>query len=135
MDPTKSTHFYKVKTGRDVQHILGLLENFAKAAGMPVVKRTQLVTAASELLTNVIKYAGEGSTHFRLIDAIGKKKIEITVKDDGPGIPDVELAMSKGFTTSNTLGVGLPGAKALSDEFRITTAAGMGTKVTIAKWV
>lgn len=102
---------------------------------MGMVNQTKLITAASELARNMLKYANGGIV---LIETIARGRdtgIRLTFNDEGPGIPDIKLAMQDGFSTGKSLGLGLPGAKRLVNEFDIKSEKGKGTKVTIVKWV
>ena len=99
-----------------------------------IVNQTKLVTAVSELTRNVLLYAGKGEINIELIEADTKKGLRITVTDEGPGIPDVDLAITDGFSTGKGLGKGLGGTKKLMDDFSIQTEVGKGTEVVIVKW-
>lgn len=100
-----------------------------------IVNQTKLVTAVSELTRNVLLYAGKGKITVELIEIGTKKGLRITVTDEGPGIPDVDLAITDGFSTSRGLGKGLSGTKKLMDDFSIHTEIGKGTEVVIIKWM
>ncbi len=100
-----------------------------------IVNQTKLVTAVSELTRNVLLYAGKGEINIELIEIGTKKGLRITVTDKGPGIPDVDLAITDGFSTSRGLGKGLSGTKKLMDDFSIHTKIGKGTEVVIIKWM
>ena len=99
-----------------------------------IVNQTKLVTAVSELTRNVLLYAGKGEINIELIESGTKKGLKITVTDEGPGIPDVDLAITDGYSTSKGLGKGLSGTKKLMDDFSIQTEVGKGTEVVIIKW-
>ena len=99
-----------------------------------IVNQTKLITAVSELTRNVLKYAGKGKINIELIEIGTKKGLRITVTDEGPGIPDVDLAITDGFSTSKGLGKGLSGTKKLMDDFSIHTEVGKGTEIVIIKW-
>ena len=96
---------------------------------------TRIVTAASELARNVFQYAGDGVMHWTAVDRNSSVGIELTFEDNGPGFSDIEQAMQRGYSTSNGLGLGLPGVKRLMDELEIVSQAGNGAKVTARKWV
>jgi len=100
-----------------------------------IVNQTKLVTAVSELTRNVLMYAGKGEITIELIETDTKKGLRITVTDKGPGIPDVDLAITDGFSTGKGLGKGLSGTKKLMDDFSIQTEVGKGTEVVIIKWM
>lgn len=112
------------KEGRDV----------AKEIGFNAVEQCRIATAISELTRNIINYAGKGKMLIRLL--INRKQgIEIVCSDEGPGIPDIEIAMQHGYSTTNGLGAGLPGAKRLMDEFELHSEVNKGTTVIIRKWL
>ena len=100
---------------------------------MGLLDKTRLITATSELVWNMLKYAGGGQVLLEAISRDNETGIRITFTDKGPGIPDVALVMQKGYSTTNTLGLGLPGAQRLSDEFSIMSEVNIGTTVTIIK--
>ena len=105
----------------------------ATQIGLSLVDQTKLVTAASELARNTLIYGGGGS--MRLDSMNGPRLgVRLTFEDNGPGIPDVQLALRDGFTTGSGLGLGLSGAKRLVNEFEIETQVGRGTKITITRW-
>jgi len=107
----------------------------AAALGFRALDQTRLATVASELARNIVKY-GEGG---RLIvqpteDPNGRQALRLIFEDQGPGIPNIEAAMSNGFSTGRGLGYGLPGSKRLVDEFKIESEVGRGTRVTVLRW-
>lgn len=95
---------------------------------------TLIAVAISEVARNILEYAREGQVVIRLIERRGAQGVAVTASDDGPGIPDVALALEDGFSTSGGLGLGLPGARRLMDEFEIHSAIGKGTTITMRKW-
>lgn len=101
---------------------------------MGLVNQTRLITAASELVRNMLKYAGGGQVLLETVTKGRENGIRLTFSDKGPGIPDVSLAMKDGYTTGKSLGLGLPGAKRLVNQFDITSNVANGTIVTILKW-
>jgi len=106
----------------------------AVAIGLSLVDQTKLVTAASELGRNTIKYGGGGACHLdKLADGF-RNGIGLLFVDNGPGIPDLDLALRDGYTTGGGLGLGLSGSKRLVDEFDIDTRVGEGTAVAVVKW-
>jgi serine/threonine-protein kinase RsbT len=113
-----------------------LARETARALGFGLVDQSRIATAVSELARNVVRYASgaQGNVRLRTLSADRGTGVEITVSDDGPGIPDVELAMQAGFTSGAGLGMGLPGTRRLMDEMEIDSAPGRGTTVTIRKW-
>ena len=104
------------------------------ALGFSSTDLTLLATAISEVARNITTYAGHGEVTLRVLRERGRDGIEVVASDDGPGIADVELALQDGFTTGNGLGLGLPGARRLVDEFDLETAPGRGTRVRLVKW-
>ena len=106
----------------------------ATQLGFGITDVTRIVTAASELARNVFLYAGSGIMRWQALDTGGRIGIELTFEDCGPGITDVEQAMQAGYTSGGGLGMGLPGAKRLMDEFDIASESGKGTIVTAKKW-
>jgi serine/threonine-protein kinase RsbT len=95
---------------------------------------TLLATAISEVARNITTYAGEGEVALRVLEDGRRSGIEVVASDEGPGIADVELAMRDGYTTGNGLGLGLPGARRLVDEFELRTTLGSGTSIRLVKW-
>jgi serine/threonine-protein kinase RsbT len=107
----------------------------AVAAGFSLVGQTKLVTAASELVRNAYIHGGGGTLTIAAVRSpVGRVGLRLTVRDEGPGIGDVERAMADGFSTGAGLGHGLGGTRRLVDEFTIDTAPGQGTTVTIVRW-
>ena len=106
----------------------------ATQLGFGVTDVTRIVTAASELARNVFRYAGSGIMRWQALDTGGRIGIELTFEDRGPGITDIDQAMEAGYTSGGGLGMGLPGAKRLMDEFEIASEIGKGTIVTAKKW-
>jgi serine/threonine-protein kinase RsbT len=102
---------------------------------MPTTDQTLLATAISELARNITTYAVRGEVLVGVVRGDnGRRGVRVVARDDGPGIEDIQLALTDGYTTGNGLGLGLPGARRLVDEFDIQTAPGQGTTVTLVKW-
>lgn len=95
---------------------------------------TLIATAISELARNIVTYAAEGEIRLQAINGGSRRGIQITASDEGPGIADVEQALRDGFSTSGSLGLGLPGVRRLVDEFEIESEKNRGTTVTVRKW-
>ncbi len=106
----------------------------AQTLGFSLVDQTRITTAVSELVRNIVKYAVKGNIDIEMAENGARKGIRVVCRDEGPGIPDIDLAMKEGYTTGKGLGYGLPGAKRLVDQFEIWSEVGKGTKVTIIKW-
>jgi len=107
---------------------------FAAEAGLRLVDETKIITAASELARNVVTYANSGTARIELVSDGRRQGVRVTFEDNGPGIADLELAMKDGYTTGAGLGLGLGGARRLSNEFEIQSKPGEGTRVTITRW-
>lgn len=106
----------------------------AQRIGLSLTDTTKLVTAASELARNAIEHGGGGWAEFEQLVLRGRKGVRITFSDEGPGIPDIERALSNGFTTGRGLGLGLGGSKRLVNEFELDSEPGRGTTVRITRW-
>jgi serine/threonine-protein kinase RsbT len=96
---------------------------------------TLIATVISEVARNIVTYAQRGELRLEAVHDSGRRGIVVVASDEGPGIPDVERAMQDGFSTSGSLGLGLPGSRRMMDEFEIDTAPGGGTVITMRKWV
>lgn len=118
----------------DVVTARRMVRKVASDAGFGLTDVTRIVTAASELTRNVFRYAGSGVLRWRSIQNNSTVGVEFLFEDYGPGIADIPQAMQEGFTTGGGLGLGLPGAKRLMDEFDIKSELGKGTTVRITKW-
>lgn len=118
----------------DVIPFRNRLKEYAVKIGMSLVNQTKIITAASELARNMLKYANGGVATIEVISKGKENGIRLIFKDEGPGIKDVKLAMQDGYSTGKSLGLGLPGTKRLVSEFDIQTEIGKGTTVTVTKW-
>ena len=107
----------------------------AMAIGFDEVVSQMIATAVSELAHNIVKYAGGGEIRMDRIDSGSQAGIEVVARDRGPGIENIEKAMTDHYSSGNTLGLGLPGVKRMMDEFELDTEPGRGTTVTIRKWL
>lgn len=107
----------------------------AAATGLSTTEQTLLATAISEVARNIVLYATRGEVVLARLDQRGRRGVLVIARDDGPGIADPDLAMRDGYSSTNSLGLGLPGARRLMDEFELATAVGKGTTVTMKKWV
>lgn len=118
----------------DVIPFRNRLKEYAVKVGMSLVNQTKIITAASELARNMLKYAGGGKATIEVVSKGRENGIRLIFRDEGPGIPDIKKAMADGFSTGKSLGLGLPGTKRLVSEFDIQSEVGKGTTVTITKW-
>lgn len=107
----------------------------AAELGFSSTDQTLLATAISEIARNIVSYAGRGMVKLTTVQELGRRGIVIMASDDGPGIRDLELAMRDGYSTGNSLGMGLPGARRLGDDFALDSAPGSGTTVVLKKWL
>jgi serine/threonine-protein kinase RsbT len=119
---------------QDVVPYRNRVKEYAVKIGMGLVNQTKLITAASELVRNMLKYGGGGIATIEIISKGRENGIRLIFSDQGPGIKDISLAMKDGFTTGKSLGLGLPGTKRLVSDFNIESEEGKGTRVTIIKW-
>jgi serine/threonine-protein kinase RsbT len=103
--------------------------------GFTTTDRTLVATAISEVARNIVSYAGRGEVVLCGIEDAGRRGISVIARDQGPGIADLELALRDGYSTGNSLGLGLPGARRLMDEFELTSTIGAGTTVSMKKWL
>ncbi|GAA1958354.1 anti-sigma regulatory factor [Nocardioides panacihumi] len=110
------------------------VRDLAVAAKLSLIDQTKLVTATSELARNTLVYGGGGELRASTRHESGRVGIEVEFIDDGPGIPDMDLALTDGWTSGSGLGLGLSGAKRLVDDFEVDSSAGHGTRVRIVKW-
>jgi serine/threonine-protein kinase RsbT len=124
-----------IRTGDDVVRVRQQVRALAARSGLSLVDQTKLVTAASELARNALVYGGGGTARVEAVTSgTGRPGVRIGFTDDGPGILDVDLALTDGWTSGNGLGLGLSGARRLVDEFELTSKPGSGTSVVIVKW-
>lgn len=123
-----------IRSENDIAQVQMRVSHHGRKARLGTFALTKLVTAASELARNVFAYAGEGAADIESVDANGRKGLKVVFIDRGPGIANVDKAMQDGFTTGNGLGLGLPGARRLVDDFVIESQPGQGTRVTITVW-
>jgi serine/threonine-protein kinase RsbT len=119
------------------EHIVMVRQTVRQRAvdlGFSLVDQTKIVTAASELARNTIQHGGGGHAMIETIVNGTRRGLRLTFADSGPGIADMQLAMKDGYSSAGGLGLGLSGAKRLSNEFDITSIPGVGTRVTITRW-
>ena len=129
-----ATGSFPLRTEQDIvlgrQHVRKLTQQIK----LSLVDQTKMITAASELARNTVVYGGGGEMRWHILDNAGKAGLRLAFEDQGPGIPDLELALTDGWTSGGGLGMGLSGSKRLVNEFEIRTAPGEGTCVTITRW-
>lgn len=123
-----------MSTSDDVVRVRQAVRTHAVKAGFSLVDQTKIVTAASEIARNTVDYGGGGTLLIELLREGARRGLKLTFADQGPGIPDIERAMTDGYTSGSGLGLGLSGAKRLCNEFAINSTPGSGTIVTLARW-
>jgi serine/threonine-protein kinase RsbT len=123
-----------IKTSEDVVRVRQAVRAQAIAAGFSLVDQTKIVTAASEIARNAIDYAGGGDVRIETLHNGARRGVRLTFSDRGQGIADIGLALTDGYTSGSGLGLGLGGAKRLSNEFAVESKPGNGTRVTLARW-
>jgi serine/threonine-protein kinase RsbT len=124
-----------IESESDLINIRKTVRDVSNKCGFSIIDITRIVTAASELARNVYHYAGSGNMFWKTIEISSAVGIELTFVDNGPGIENIDKAMEIGFSTSKSLGLGLPGAKKLMGEMDIKSEIGKGTTVTVRKWL
>ena len=132
--PDKDSFLLHIRSSDDVVRVRQEVRSKAVAVGLGLVDQIKIVTAASELARNALDYGGGGTVSISLINDGIRRGLRLVFEDKGPGIADIQQALKDGFTTGHGLGLGLSGAKRLSNEFGIESAVGVGTRVTIARW-
>ena len=123
-----------VRSSTDIVVVRQVVRMRAVEIGFNLVEQTKIVTAASELARNTIDHGGGGVARLQSLRNGGRTGLRLTFEDKGPGIPDIELALKDGYTTGGGLGLGLSGARRLSNEFEIQSRPGEGTRVSITRW-
>lgn len=111
-----------------------LVRRLTQELKFSLVDQTKMITAASELSRNTVVYGGGGTMEWAIVTAGLRTGLRLAFVDQGPGIPDMELAMKDGWTSGNGMGMGLSGSKRLVNDFEIDSAPGRGTRVTITRW-
>ena len=107
----------------------------AAAVGFSSTQQTMIALAISEIARNIVSYARQGKVTLMQLDQGGRRGVQVIAEDQGPGIPDIELAMRDGYSTGRSLGLGLPGARRVMDEFELVSAPGQGTTVSMRIWL
>lgn len=123
-----------IRSSDDMVRVRQAVRTWAIELGFSLVDQTKLVTAASELARNTVDYAGGGRVRLEALNDGTRRGLRLAFEDEGPGIADIEQALKDGYTTGGGLGLGLGGARRLSNEFHIDSRVGEGTRVTITRW-
>ena len=132
--PVTRSEALELRSAADVVSVRQTVRTWAIEAGFSLVDQTKMVTAASEIARNTIDYGGGGTASLELISEGQRRGLRIIFEDKGPGISDIQQAMTDHFTTGNGLGLGLGGAKRLVNEFHLSSRVGEGTRVMITRW-
>jgi serine/threonine-protein kinase RsbT len=132
MTPQQET--LQIDSGEQLVTVRQAVRAKAEELRFSLVDQTRIITAASELARNTLQHGGGGSVAIEIVENGTRRGLRLTFKDQGPGIPDLELAMKDGYTTGGGLGLGLSGSKRLVNEFTILSKVGEGTEVSITKW-
>jgi serine/threonine-protein kinase RsbT len=123
-----------VRSPTDVVLVRQAVRAWAVAQGLGLVDQTKIVTAASELARNTLDYGGGGTARLQALQDGMRRGLRLTFEDEGPGIPDIALALTDGYTSGNGMGLGLSGSRRLVNEFDLWSEVGRGTRVTITRW-
>jgi len=123
-----------VRSAQDIVLVRQAVRAWSVAQGLGLVDQTKIVTAASELARNTVDYGGGGTVRLEALQEGARKGLRLTFEDQGPGIPDLALALTDGYTTGTGMGLGLSGSKRLVNEFDIWSETGKGTRVTVTRW-
>src|SRR5215212_3945727 len=132
--PAESHETLDIHSSADVVSVRQATRALSERIGFSLVDQTKLVTAASELARNTIDYGGGGSVRLELVENGVRRGVRLTFEDQGPGIPDITMALKDGYTTGHGLGLGLGGARRLVNDFNIDSSPGIGTRIMIARW-
>jgi serine/threonine-protein kinase RsbT len=123
-----------IRSSEDIVRVRQIVRKWAIEAGFSLVDQTKIITASSEIARNTVDYGGGGTLLLESVREGARRGLRLVFEDSGPGITDLKLAMTDGYTTGSGLGLGLSGAKRLSSEFKVESTVGQGTKVTLARW-
>jgi serine/threonine-protein kinase RsbT len=132
--PTVRTETMELRSTSDVVGVRQIVRTWSIEAGFSLVDQTKMVTAASELARNTVDYGGGGVVRLELLTEGARRGLRVAFEDQGPGIADIEKALTDHYTTGNGLGLGLGGARRLVNEFDISSRPGEGTRVVITRW-
>ena len=123
-----------IRASEDVVSVRQTVRHRAVELGFSLVAQTKIVTAASELARNTLEHGGGGTVTIESVEEHGRRGLRLTFEDQGPGIANIALAMKDGYSSGNGLGLGLSGARRLSNDFHIESRVGLGTRVVIVRW-
>jgi serine/threonine-protein kinase RsbT len=123
-----------ISSQEDVVIVRQAVRGLAVDVGLSLIDQTKVVTAASEIARNTLVHGGGGSVLIEQVENSGRRGLRLSFEDHGPGIADIQVALTDGYTTGTGLGLGLGGAKRLSSDFSIRSALGEGTRVVITRW-
>lgn len=132
--PVEGSETMPVANSDDVVRVRQAVRSNAVTIGLSLVDQTKIITAASEIARNTVDYGGGGTLLIEILREGPRRGLKLTFADQGPGIPDLDRALTDGYTTGNGLGLGLSGAKRLCNEFAVKSTPGSGTIVTLARW-
>ncbi|HEX4138004.1 MAG TPA: anti-sigma regulatory factor [Bryobacteraceae bacterium] len=124
----------EIRSSEDIVIVRQAVRKKSIALGLGLVDQTKFVTAASELARNTLDHGGGGTVQIESVQNALRRGIRLVFEDQGPGIPDIDLAMTEGYTSGSGMGLGLSGAKRLANEFEIWSQVGEGTRVSILRW-
>jgi len=132
--PTTTQGDAPLRSEHDVVLARQTVRKLTQELGFSLVDQTKMVTAASELARNALIYGGGGVLHWQILERDARRGLRLLFADEGPGIPNMDLAMTDGWTSGKGLGMGLGGARRLVNDFEIDSKVGAGTRVTIVRW-
>jgi serine/threonine-protein kinase RsbT len=134
MRTTTKSESIPVRSSAEVVSVRHLVRRWGVELGFTLVEQTKIVTAASELARNMVDYGRGGTMTIEALEEGARKGLRLIFEDQGPGIPDIDMALRDGFTSGSGMGLGLGGSRRLSNEFEIRSAPGQGTRVAITRW-
>jgi serine/threonine-protein kinase RsbT len=124
----------QIRSDLDIVTARQVARDIAKSIGFGAIDQARIATAVSELARNIVVHARQGQMTARVMERSSRKGLELEFADEGPGIADIEQAMQDGYSTARSMGMGLPGARRLMDEFKVQSTVGVGTTVVCGKW-
>ena len=132
--PAPPSEVLEIRASADVVQVRQSVRALATQLGFSLIDQTKVVTAASELARNTLEHGGGGTARLEAVTRGLSKGLRLTFEDQGPGIPDVKLALTDGYTSGGGMGLGLSGSKRLVNEFDLWSEPGQGTRVTVTRW-